>query len=75
MVYFFALFADTKLNEIDKFEHKSAYDNVKGYGNTWPTADLNNRGKCYSVFFFFFLDLLLLLRRWSNHPDVMSNAI
>lgn len=42
----FILFTDTKLNEIDRSEHKSAND-IKGYGNTWPTVDLNNSGKFY----------------------------
>lgn len=43
----FLCFTDTKLNEIDKFEHKSSYDNARGY-NTRPTHDKKgelNRGK------------------------------
>lgn len=43
---------DTKLNEIDKFEHKSPYDNTDGY-NTWTTHDKKgeqNKGKLCTCF-------------------------
>lgn len=56
----FSLLTGTKLNEVDKFEHKSSHD--RGY-NTWPTEsrDPGNRGEWCSICTF---HILILVNTW-----------